>query len=349
VDRLERLVNLVAALIDTDQPLTREEIHSRIEGYSADPAAFRRNFERDKDLLRQMGFPLLTVGGEGTANEEVGYRIPRDLYELPDPGLDESELAALRLAASAVQLEADWGHEAITRALRKLGGAVDHAADPDSPTDQLPHTPNRREPGSPSGDSLAAIPGGEAAAAAFAAVGARQAVEFTYRGERRVVDPWSLSFHRGRWYLAGFDHLRGEERLYRLDRVDGALDPHGSPGAFRRPGSMRAAPPPSWRMGDGEEIQARILVDAGQADQALAALGQSCDPERRPDGSVEISVAVTNPHAFRSFVLGFLEHAEILGPQSLREDMITYLESLLRADDPTPTREARESRSGGKV
>ena len=57
MDRLERLVNLVAALIDTPRPLTREEIHQRIEGYSDDADAFRRNFERDKDLLRQMGLP----------------------------------------------------------------------------------------------------------------------------------------------------------------------------------------------------------------------------------------------------------------------------------------------------
>ncbi len=34
MDRLERLVNLVAALIDTSQPLTRAEIRQRIDGYS---------------------------------------------------------------------------------------------------------------------------------------------------------------------------------------------------------------------------------------------------------------------------------------------------------------------------
>jgi hypothetical protein len=34
MDRLERLVNLVAALIDTGQPLTRAEIRQRIDGYS---------------------------------------------------------------------------------------------------------------------------------------------------------------------------------------------------------------------------------------------------------------------------------------------------------------------------
>ncbi len=36
--------------------------------------------------------------------------------------------------------------------------------------------------------------------------------------------------------------------------------------------------------------------------------------ERRPDGSVVLAVPVTNRAAFRSFVLGFLDHAEVLGP-----------------------------------
>jgi predicted DNA-binding transcriptional regulator YafY len=318
MDRLERLVNLVAALIDTPRPLTRAEIKERIDGYSEDPEAFRRNFERDKDLLRQMGFPLVTVGGEAGSNEEQGYRIPRDLYELPDAGLDESELAALRLAASAVQLDGEWGRDAVTRALRKLGGAAGDRGNG-----------NRGIPG-----RLAAIPGGEAAAAAFAAVAACQRVRFRYHGQARLVDPWSLSFHRGRWYMAGLDHGRGEERLYRLDRLEGPLTPTGEPGAYERPEGVRAAPPPSWRIGDEEEVTAVLLVDAEQADQARRALGPDRAETAHPDGSVELTVAVTNTEAFLSFVLGFLEHAEILGPAPLRGEMVAYLNSLSGEAEP---------------
>src|ERR1700683_185296 len=127
MDRLERLVNLVAALIDTRRPLTREEIHQRIDGYSDDPEAFRRNFGRDKELLRQMGLPLATEPLDPNHPEQVGYRIRREEYELPDPGLDEHELGALRLASAAVQVDGAWGHDATTRALRKLGGAASAA------------------------------------------------------------------------------------------------------------------------------------------------------------------------------------------------------------------------------
>ena len=43
--------------------------------------------------------------------------------------------------------------------------------------------------------------------------------------------------HRnGHWYLAGFDHTRGEERSFRLDRITGTVTRVGEPGAFERPG-----------------------------------------------------------------------------------------------------------------
>jgi proteasome accessory factor B len=311
VDRLERLVNLVAALIDTPRPLSRAEIGERIDGYSSEPEAFRRNFERDKELLRQMGFPVVTVVPDGGSPEDAGYRIPRELYELPDPGLDDSELAALRLAASAVQLEGEW-NDAVVRALRKLGGAV--AADP----------ADRPGPGPGS----AALPVEEAAAAAFAAVGERRRVRFRYRGEDRLVDPWRLSFHRGHWYLAGLDHGRGEERLFRLDRVEGDVEATGAPGAFAPPGSAQAAPPPPWRLGDEEEQVARVWVDADQAAWARHELGEGASEEAGPDGSATFSVPITSTAGFRGFVLGYLDHAVVLGPPALREDALRWLEGV---------------------
>ncbi len=315
MDRLERLVNLVAALLETSRPLTRSEIRERVEGYSAETEAFRRNFERDKDLLRQMGFPVVIEASDAGHPEDVGYRIPREMYELPDPGLEPEELAALRLAASAVQVEGEWGSEAVVRALRKLGGAVtgDESAAP-VVADKVA--------------GLAALPAAEVAAEAFAAVSERRTVEFRYRGEDRRVDPWRLSFHRGHWYLAGMDHARREERLFRLDRVEGSLGATGPAGAFSRPSSAQTAPPPPWRMGDEPETTAVLLLDGDQAAWGRQELGEEAVREIRADGSVVFEVAVTSTAAFRSFVLGFLEHAEILAPERLRRDMVEWLGAL---------------------
>ena len=44
------------------------------------------------------------------------------------------------------------------------------------------------------------------------------------RGEltERSVDPWGLVAALGRWYLVALDHLSGEERMFRLDRIKDA-------------------------------------------------------------------------------------------------------------------------------
>ena len=59
MDKLERLLNLIAALLETPRAMSAEEIHERVPGYPEDSGAtFRRAFERDKDDLREMGVPL---------------------------------------------------------------------------------------------------------------------------------------------------------------------------------------------------------------------------------------------------------------------------------------------------
>ena len=168
---------------------------------------------------------------------------------------------------------------------------------------------------------MAELPGGERVAVLFAAVAARQRIRLVYRGEERHVDPWRLSYRNGQWYLAGFDHHRSEPRTYRLDRWRRRPKSVArASGAFARPTGAAGAPPPPWQLGDDEEASAELLVDAIQAEWAAAAVGESAVVERRPDGSVVLRVAVTNRDAFRSFVLGFLDHAEVLGPPAIRQD-----------------------------
>ena len=53
---------------------------------------------------------------------------------------------------------------------------------------------------------------------------------------------------------------------------------------------------------------------------------------RNPDGSVVFRLAVTNREAFRSFVLGLLDHAEVLAPPELRADMVGWLSALATSE-----------------
>lgn len=303
--RLERLINLVAALLEAPRPLTAEELRERVPGYAAEKASFRRGFERDKETLREMGVPVVVEPVEDADPGTVGYRIPKDAYYLADPGLAADELAALHLAASAVRLEGADGVEA----LWKLGGEV--AEEGPAP-------------------AVAALPAQAHQAALFAAISDRRRVGFTYRGKVRRVEPHRLSFRNGHWYLAASDLAAGEERSFRLDRIESDVAVEDTAGAFERP-PVSAAPAAPWETGGAEPVEARLLVDADQAGWATGHLGGGAVVERRAEGSTVFRVRVTNRDAFRSFVLGFLDHAEVLDPPDLRAEMVTWLEALCPA------------------
>jgi hypothetical protein len=93
-------------------------------------------------------------------------------------------------------------------------------------------------------------------------------------------------------------------------------------------------PDDPWRYGEGESVTAVVRIDASQAPWALAILGEASVRERHPDGSFIFAVPVTTWPAFRSFVLSFLDHAELIGPAELRDDLVNWLEAL--ADSAAP-------------
>jgi proteasome accessory factor B len=305
--RLERLINLLAALLEAGSPLSRAEVQWRVPGYEGSPDSTRRAFERDKETLRAMGVPL-AVEPLDPLHPELGegYRISREQYELPDPGLGPEELAALHLAVSVVRVGGASGQEAIW----KLGGAP---------------------AGEAFGALVADLPGSEHLATLFAAMSARRAIRFVYQGPtgeaERVVDPFRLSFANGRWYLEGHDRDRAGERRFRLDRM--TRPELGGPQDQQRRPRVESGPNQPWLMGDEPAVEARLLVDADQAGWAVARLGESAVRERRDDGAVVVALPVANREAFRSFVLGFLDHAEVLSPPELRAEVIEWLRALV--------------------
>jgi predicted DNA-binding transcriptional regulator YafY len=307
-DKLERLMNLLATLLETPKLLSAEDVRKRVPGYPEDLSAFRRAFERDKEDLRDMGVPVELGELPGSDPPIPGYRVRPDKYYLRDPALDPDELAALHLALDAVRFDGIEGGGA----LWKLGG--------------------RPEPTSPRSQEVAELPADSNLVQLFAAVSERRSVKFSYRSPRgvsdRSVDPYRLDFQRGRWYVTGFDHDRGDERHFRLDRMQGEVT-LGEPGTFTPPATavpgVRLAP---WELGEGTPVTARVLVDADQAALARTMVGPDVAVDDRPDGSVVVSLPVTSPDGLRSFVLGFLEHAEVLDPPERRDEIVAWLEEL---------------------
>jgi proteasome accessory factor B len=87
----ERLFSLVLALLASEAGLTKNEILSTVQGYrqkyafAGDNASLERQFERDKDDIRELGVPLETIEplDEPGSNHNLRYRIPKGAYDLP--------------------------------------------------------------------------------------------------------------------------------------------------------------------------------------------------------------------------------------------------------------------------
>ncbi len=307
-DVLERITNLLALLLETRRPLTLVEIANELAGQYPDNEVSRRTaFERDKALLRAEGIPIeQSVLGGDRAGQTV-YRVDRTRYELGDLGLDDAERQALQFAVAAVRTGTEWGTEAIW----KLGAEDTH------------RRPVELEASLP---ALAALP------VLFQAASERRVARFVYRGgDERVLRPYSLLARNAVWYIVGYDEVRGEQRTFRADRIEGEVR-LGPPGAFERPagfdpGAALPSDPKTMITGESGVQAARVLVDPARSAAVERELGPAAIVERRADGIV-VDVPCTNPASFRHWLLGLLDHAEVLGPPDVRADFIAWLTAL---------------------
>ncbi|HAM27175.1 MAG TPA: WYL domain-containing protein [Microbacteriaceae bacterium] len=210
----ERLFSLVLALLATETGLTKNEVLSTVQGYrqrfkpGGDNANLERQFERDKDDIRDLGVPLETIESPGQAgnNQNLRYRIPRGAYELPsDIAFSAEETTLLNLAAM-VWREGSLSGES-RRAVMKLKGLGLVSDEP-----VLGYAPRVR-----------------VRDAAFeplrAALDKNAVVRFAYLkpGEEvarvRTVAPLALIQHQGRWHLHALEPDSGRTKTFLLRRI----------------------------------------------------------------------------------------------------------------------------------
>jgi proteasome accessory factor B len=210
----ERLFSLVLALLATEAGLTKSEILSTVQGYrqrysaSGDNANLERQFERDKDDIRELGVPLETLDSPGQVgnNQNLRYRIPRGDYELPaDISFSPEETTLLNLAAMVWREGSISGESrrAILK-LRSLGVVTDEPV--------IGYAPRLRV------RDVAFEP-------LTAALDKHVIVRFGYLkpGEQdariRTVAPIALIQREGRWMLHAHDQDANSTRNFLLRRI----------------------------------------------------------------------------------------------------------------------------------
>lgn len=214
----ERIFSLLLALAATQSGATKSELLSTVHGYSkryADPAQranVERQFERDKDSLRELGVPIETLDSPDAPgnNQLTRYRIQRELLQLPeDVSFSTRELSLLRLASFAWR-ESTLATDALRASLKlsSFGEQLD--------TQMLGFAP-RITANEPSFGSLQE------------AQSQRTVVEFDYRkasdsqSDRRRVAPLALEKIDNRWHLIAWDYDRKDPRVFLLSRITSSV------------------------------------------------------------------------------------------------------------------------------
>lgn len=310
----ERLLDLIIALARARPSMTRSQIRRHVNGYapaSDDPraeAAFERMFERDKETLKDLGVPLVTVHGT-VHHDEVGYRIDVEEYTLPPVEFTSAELGVLSVASHLWEGSALARHA--RRGLTKLKAVTLTPAEENlTPAVRL-HEPD------------AALP------VLFEAITTRHAVAFTYRAASsgqetdREVEPWGLAVKNQGWYLRGWDRTRGAGREFRLSRITSKVRLLPETGGF-------TGPDPGQITGEADLTRVRLAIRP----EAAALLRARGEPAGTLGERDLIELRVSDLEAFAGDIAAYGAAVEVLHPQHLRERVITKLTALSQAPGP---------------
>jgi proteasome accessory factor B len=326
--KTERLLNLVIALLSTRMPLSKARIRAAVPQYhgTASDEAFDRMFERDKDELRELGIPLVTSVIDPVFDDELGYRIDKREYALPEISFEPDEVAALSLAARTWTRASLAGPAATgLRKLRAAGVAMDEASlvgiEPVVRTTEEAFEPLRR------------------------AVRDRRAVTFGYRkpdeeSSTRHLQPWGLAQWHGRWYLTGFDLDRGAARVFRVGRIDTTVTTSGPPGAYDIPDDHDPR-----QMVDSTQVSTapvrvatlRVREGSGNALRRRARVLESVPPEPSVAGGWStVEVDFRDVDRLADEVAGYGPEVVAVEPTDLAAAVVRRLSGVAGVAEPAP-------------
>ena len=305
--KIERLINLTIALLATQRYLTKSEIFRTVDGYEGSAETKERMFERDKDDLRTLGITIDVGSFDPIFNDEAGYRIRSENYQLDLGEITPTEISLLSLAADAWQGAAFA--DAAQSAILKLS-SIGVPADPIDIPGLSPKLSN-------SSADLETV---------TAAIASSDYLIFDYlatnlESQERTIIPFALSNRTGFWYVSGVDQEIQEVRTFRLDRVQGEIKHRKNKDPFEFPASFELSE------ADKGEIHRTAVIDVRKSKgYALRRLAISVKDLGEWD---QIKVPIHSLETLGAEILWHGEDVFVHEPSDLREYIVKQLHALV--------------------
>jgi len=303
----ERLVNLTIALLATGRWITKSEIYENIEGYSGEPDAKERMFERDKEELRNLGIDIEVGTFDPLFEDEVGYRIRPENYRIQISELTPQQLA---LISSATQ---SW-RGAILDSKASAGLTKLKALGIESDVDGIPMNPHQVRN---SDTNLAKV---------IDALALRKTISFDYRAsdntdENRALEPYGVGTKNGFWYVAGNDLERRAVRLFRLDRVVSEVKEQGRGASYEIPEDFSMHDQLQSRT---RKHVAQLLVRKGKADR----LRKHASVQESQDEWDSVKYQYSDMKDLIRDLLWHRDDVKVIGPTEVKESLMASLHSV---------------------
>ena len=369
--KLQRWIDLLAALLCRSMPVTFEELARDVPDYHAklrdarndddSERAFqslKRAFERDKAELRLLGVHIESLEDED-GNSGGAYRLQRRDFYLPylalttpnerhtparTPGYGYQSLPTLAFDADELQAVVD-----AALMLRELGDPL-LEANADSVLRKLAFDLPVGAVDTTRSDMHVLETRAHVAVEVFDtlsdALRRRKRVEFTYNNfssganEQREVEPYGVFFRHGHWYLVARDLAREDMRNFRLSRIASARvntrnaqsEDYDIPASF----SLRthAASRHAWELGEDEPVEVKVrFTGTSGPTEAARGLGRAA----KDTGDRLRVFGVRRMDTFLRWLLSFAGEVEPVAPVDV-VDKYNQLVAAVRAmyERPAP-------------
>ncbi len=331
MERTERLLDLVALLLDAKKPVSWASIRAAFpDDYGGTAESAERKFERDKAELLELGIPLTYIPAEDEERSE-GYVVDKNAYYLPEVQWTKEELAVLYAAGSAaLESEAFPGHQDLAHALRKIGFFAGEA--PPAPRVRLELggvVPQAELP--------------ERLELLWGAISQHKSVDLMYWSPRqqqttsRKVDPYGLALRRGLWSLVGYCHLRQGIRVFHVHRIQRlTVNPKAPkspdfevPKDFRLDDFVATWP---WQHRFHPPVEVTVALSgalAPLAEQLFGLKGQG-EPQAKQR---QVTVRATDLDGLVRYVMSLGREAKVVAPEPARARFVELLEKVARVHE----------------
>lgn len=291
----------------------------RAEDLAATFETSKRTIYRDIEALSEAGVPLVAVPGQGYSLMEG--------YFLPPLTFSADEAAMLLLGSDVMAQSFDRQYRAASEtAGRKIAGVL-----PEGLRGQV--TALRES-------ILFVQASGYAEERSLTllrqAILERHSIRFTYYTRHRTgggtaptsreVDPYTLVHVHGAWCLTGHDHLRGQVRTFRLDRMEELTELER---IFERPSGFQVHRPP----GDDRTVEVRALFAPEITRWVREARSFFVTAEEVTVEGLLLTLRVRQEREIVAWLLGWGRHVQVLAPDSLRRTVAEEARAMLHLHD----------------